>query len=191
MPKMRTIADALEEYGFKDSAYLKANNQRMAKYHSELPNIYCGWETFPTAPIHRFVPWDEILKVNQEIRISKQFRTMKPYEGKKISSLRLVYNSLKKHNPQHSHSNELEFQHILLSFSDFSEDSLRQTRVGDVQTFDFGSIYRILDIKKDIGYFVLCKDKDFKSTGKSSLKRTQLICCHASLFMWVDLVTLA
>jgi hypothetical protein len=187
---MTTIADKLENFGFTLSSYQNNNNGSRISAYRERPlqeGLYSGWKTFASAPIVREVSWNEILRKNQKIRISTIFKTLKPLVLNNSYIKTYIANIFLKASPQFNHSNILEFQNILATISD---DEIRPSTSGDVYSFDFKAIYRILMIEEKLGYMTICKDIDFEFVNIDKFDNDRMIILSTSLLTFVDLVEL-
>jgi hypothetical protein len=200
---MITIADKLKEYGFNSSSYQNnKNGSRISAYRQRPLNegLYSGWKTFPSAPIVREVSWNEILRKNQKIKISYVFKILKPLVLNNSQIRTYITNIFLKASKQFNHSNLLEFQNILASMN---HGEIRPTTSGDVNSFDFNAVYRILMIEKDLGYMAICKDIDFKYINleifdhnkityinPEIFDHNKIIILSTSLMTFVDLVEL-
>ena len=187
---MATIADKLENFGFTSSSYQNNKNGSRISAYRERPlqeGLYSGWKTFASAPIVREVKWNEILKKNQKIKISSIFKTLKPLVLNNSYIKTYIANIFLKASPQFNHSNILEFQNILATISD---DEIRPSTSGDVYSFDFKAIYRILMIEEKLGYMTICKDIDFEFVNIDMFNNDRMIILSTSLLTFVDLVEL-
>jgi len=187
---MITIADKLKEYGFNSSSYQNNINGSRISAYRERPlheGLYSGWKTFPSAPIVREVSWNEILRKNQKIKISYVFKILKPLVLNNSHIRTYVTNIFLKASKQFNNSNLLEFQNILASMS---HGEIRPTTSGDVNSFDFNAVYRILMIEKDLGYMAICKDIDFKYINPEIFDHNKTIILSTSILTFVDLVEL-
>ena len=187
---MITIADKLKEFGFKDSSFQNNNNGSRTSAYRERPlheGLYSGWKTFASAPIVREVSWNEIFRKNQKIKISYVFKILKPLVLNNSNIRTYIANIFLKASPQFNHSNLLEFQNILASMD---QGEIRPTTSGDVNSFDFNAVYRILMIEKDLGYMAICKDIDFKYINPEIFDHNKTIFLSTSLLTFVDLVEL-
>lgn len=188
---MATIADKLEDFGFSSLSYQDNKNGSRISAYCERPlqsGLYAGWKTFSTAPIVREVEWSEILKKNQKIKISNKFQILKPLilNNSLFKTFKFDFFARKSHK-QFDHSNILEFQNILVSMQD---GNMRPTTTGDVYSFDFDLFYRIIEIKEDYGYMVMCRDSDFKFIKPNIFDHEKMILMSTSLLTFVDLVDL-
>jgi hypothetical protein len=187
---MTTIADKLENFGFTLSSYQNNKNGSRISAYRERPlqeGLYSGWKTFASAPIVREVSWNEILRKNQKIRISSIFKTLKPLVLNNSYIKTYITNIFLNASPQFNHSNILEFQNILATISD---DEIRPSTSGDVYSFDFKAIYRILMIEEKLGYMSICKDIDFEFVNIDMFDNDRMIILSTSLLTFVDLVEL-
>ena len=187
---MTTIADKLETFGFYASAYQNNKNGSRISAYRQRPfeeGLYSGWKTFPSAPIVREVKWNEILKKNQKIKISSIFKTLKPLVLSTNFIKTAVVNIFLKSSAQINHSNTLEFQNILACKN---ESAVRPTTSGDVYSFEFESVYRILKIDAEIGYMVICEDKDFEFINPDIFDYEKMIFLSTSVLTFVDYVEL-
>jgi hypothetical protein len=187
---MTTIADKLENFGFTSSSYQNNKNGSRISAYRERPlqeGLYSGWKTFASAPIVREVSWNEILRKNQKIKISSIFKTLKPLVLNNSYIKTYIANIFLKASPQFNHSNILEFQNILATISD---DEIRPSTSGDVYSFDFESVYRILKIDFNIAYMIICKDIDFEFLNSEIFDNDRMIILSTSLLTFIDLIEL-
>ena len=187
---MATIADKLENFGFTSSSYQNNKNGSRISAYRERPlqeGLYSGWKNFASAPIVREVKWNEILKKNQKIKISSIFKTLKPLVLSNNSIKTAIVNIFLKSSPQFNHSNILEFQNILACKS---ESAVRPTTTGDVYSFEFESVYRVLKIDTEIGYMIICNDIDFEFINPDIFDYEKMIFLSTSVLTFVDYVEL-
>lgn len=187
---MITIADKLENFGFISSSYQNNKNGSRISAYRERPlqeGLYSGWKTFASAPIVREVSWNEILRKNQKIRISSIFKTLKPLVLNNSYIKTYIANIFLKASPQFNHSNILEFQNILATISDYK---IRPSTSGDVYSFDFESVYRILKIDSNIANMIICKDIDFEFLNSEIFDNDRMIIISTSLLTFIDLIEL-
>jgi hypothetical protein len=188
--EMTTIADKLENFGFTSSSYQNNKNGSRISAYRERPlqeGLYSGWKTFASAPIVREVKWSEILKKNQKIKISSIFKTLKPLVLSNNSIKTAIVNIFLKSSAQFNHSNILEFQNILVCKS---ESAVRPTTSGDVYSFEFESVYRILKIDAEIGYMIICNDIYFEFINPDIFDYEKMIFISTSVLTFVDYVEL-
>ena len=174
--KSQSLFDALSEKGFYESSYYKTSDgYSYCSFLSDGSDLYCGLQSADGARIVRSITWEQIFKPHQRIKLSDDFLRIKPLKSRGAASVAKrvaggIFNVLKRSSPQHSHSNVLEFQNILASFENGVQ---RETRHGDVLSFDFDEIYIILHIERRSGYVALCRIDDFTYLAS---KRFQLDC---------------
>ncbi len=186
MIKSQTISEALKEFGFIVSSYKLINGYKISKFYSNSSNLYCGWQSFPSAPINRSVNWSQIFIKHQRIKISNKFQHIKPLKLKTgINFLSAFYFIGKQFSPQFNNSHTLEFQNILAVFENGVQ---RSTRTGDVFSFDFDCIYKIITLQEDVGYVCICKEEDFNNLELNSINYEKMQILHLSIFTFVDLV---